>query len=90
MELKWTIIDSSERHKVMRAKVIGGWLVRFMGNVAHVRPHMIGKTFATEANIYSNIDYHHDYRNSITFLPDPNHEWDNWVMQQKILGVDND
>ena len=59
--LKWEHFDDWYR----RAKIFGGWLVIYDSDVAH---NMLqdGRGFETGW----------DWRPAMTFVPDPNHEWE--------------
>lgn len=48
-----------------RTKVFGGWLVSAISDVNTVLPDGIG----------IRNDQGYEWRTSITFVPDPNHEW---------------
>ena len=62
MKMEWEVIDSFH----MRAKVIGGWLVKAYEHKEHA--HMDTNGFwAREQSQNMNI--------SMAFVPDKNHEW---------------
>ena len=50
-------------HTIKRAKVIGGWLID--------KTMVFKRTFNTN----NNIDVETNRNTSITFIPDPNHNW---------------
>jgi hypothetical protein len=64
--LKWEEIEHNNGFYLRRAKVFGGWLVSAVSDVR-----------SPVYNGYSTPDFSSDleYRTSITFVPDPNHEW---------------
>lgn len=66
VELQWEEIKNNHGNYIHRAKVFGGWLIKHLDNA------------------YSYIDEGYDkltaktgyqWRTSITFIPDANHEW---------------
>ena len=64
MDIKWEDMTNNLSGWMYRAPVPGGWLVR-----------------CTEDALYKNPDHHnhlqggYEWRTSITFVPDPSHEW---------------
>lgn len=60
MKLEWENIESNTSTFIRRAKVFGEWLVS-----------------ATEDVRVENMPNHYgfEWRTSITFIPDPKHEW---------------
>lgn len=64
--LKWEEIDHDLGFYVRRTKVFGGWLVTTTSDVYTVRNDGSG-------GIYNEAGY--EWRTSITFVPDPKHEW---------------
>jgi hypothetical protein len=63
--LQWESIDD----EVWRAKIFGGWLVKYIEPVITQQPEVWG-------NISSfRNEMHHEFRTSICFVPDPKHEW---------------
>jgi len=65
-ELKWENIKHDHGFSLRRAKIFGGWLVASIDEVRS--PINTG---------YNQPDYTEGYewRTSLTFVPDPNHEW---------------
>ncbi len=63
--LKWETVDSTTE-TISRAKIFGGWLVSAVNDVR-----------SPVNNGYNQPDYPtgYEWRTSITFIPDPNHEW---------------
>lgn len=64
-KLEWECInDNPDGSSDHRARVFGGWLVKSVYNVCSPSFHqMNGDGFG------------HEWRASIAFVPDPNHEW---------------
>jgi hypothetical protein len=65
-ELKWEEINHNNGFFLKRTRVFGGWLVAAVSDViSHVNTG------------YTKPDYlqGYEWRTSITFVPDPNHEW---------------
>lgn len=58
--MNWEQIDDYH----LRAKVIGGWIVKAYEDVMHQDP-----------NEEDQWDSGYDYRVAICFVPDQNHEW---------------
>lgn len=65
MKLTWEKIESPHGHNVWRAKIFGGWLVMVNNEVSTSIPD--GDSFRKEQG--------YEWRESITFVPDPKHEW---------------
>lgn len=72
-ELKW---ESNSEYS--RAKVFGGWLVKFAEDVF--------------TNLYSDSTpiTGYEWRSAVTFIPDPNHDWGKEKAINKLLTRDND
>ncbi len=68
IKLDWEELDSSDGFYYRRAKVFGGWLVNCSADV--MSPIYTGYTIPP-------YEYKQGYewRISITFVPDPNHQW---------------
>lgn len=66
-QLKWEQIPQDLTGSLNRTPIFGGWLVRLFEDIRS--PINIG---------YPQPDYQQGYewRPSICFVPDPNHEWD--------------
>lgn len=72
--LKWEEIKHDHGFYLKRAMVFGGWLVASINDVA------VTQTTQTTIFISSHESIHtgaigSEWRTSITFVPDPNHEW---------------
>lgn len=65
MELKWEEIKHDNGFFLRRTKIHGGWLVNAIMDVNTSVP--LGDSFTTSQG--------YEWRSSITFVPDPNHEW---------------
>ena len=66
MALKWEKVESHHSNYINRAAVFGGWLVMSTDDVREYQgpdSYMSGKEG-------------YQWRTSICFIPDPNHEWD--------------
>lgn len=65
MGLKWELIDKDGTAQINRAPIFGGWLVLVTDNVCN--------------NLTSNgqgpLEQGYEWRNNLTFVPDPKHEW---------------
>lgn len=59
--MKWEEIDNNHQ----RAKVFGGWLVKTFEDVYHGR-----------GRFGNDMQEGWDWRVAMTFVPDPNHEWE--------------
>jgi hypothetical protein len=64
--VNWYTIEHSGTGHMARAMVPGGWLVRISEDV-----YVNNKGYG-----YPNTGY--EWRTSITFVPDPTHEWERW------------
>lgn len=66
-ELSWEEIKHDRGFYLQRTKVFGGWLVSTVDDVR-----------SPVYNGYNTPDYTQGYewRTSITFVPDPSHEWE--------------
>ncbi len=67
-EFKWEKVEHNHGNALHRAPVFGGWLVMSTDSVLTVLP--------TEYSGRIRNDDGHEWRTSICFIPDPNHEWD--------------
>lgn len=66
IKVEWEEIEQgSYSGYLYRAKVFGGWLVRACDDVVH-----------DKSDVGHGMDSGWDYRNSITFIPDPG--WTGW------------
>lgn len=65
--LNWDEINHDNGFILRRAKVFGGWLVNSL---------LDGCTPTRYSNGYIENERSHEWRSSLTFVPDPNHEWD--------------
>ena len=61
--LEWEEIKQNNAGYLSRAKVIGGWLVKYTDNVL--------KDLNSECTMQDG----YEWRSSITFVPDVNYEW---------------
>jgi len=64
-QLQWEEIEHNNGFYLRRSKIHGGWLVTAISDVMTVLP---------DGNGIRN-DQAYEWRTSITFVPDPNHEW---------------
>jgi hypothetical protein len=64
--MKWEDIGHDNGFYLRRARIFGGWLVNAIADVNTLRHD--GYSLSTSQG--------YEWRNSITFVPDPNHEWD--------------
>ena len=64
----WENIENDHTGYLYRAKVPGGWLVKVVEDVISQQP---------SGMIHPQINYQigYEWRTSITFMPDPDHEW---------------
>ena len=62
--LDWESVESHIRIITMRTKIFGGWLVKSYENVGYTTLN------STDTKLKDS-----DWRISLTFVPDPNHEW---------------
>lgn len=65
MKLEWEQIEHNHGNYITRAKIFGGWLVMSTDEVQTLRNDGYG---LSPENGY-------EWRTSITFVPDPKHEW---------------
>jgi len=65
-ELVWEFIVDNHQSNMWRAKVFGGWLVRYTENVMT----RMNTGYSQPESIQG-----YEWRTAITFLPDINHEW---------------
>lgn len=65
MKVKWESVEQDGNHDgwMHRARVHGGWLVRYTSDTADLR---------SEAGT---SPYGYEWRHTMTFVPDPNGEW---------------
>lgn len=63
--LKWEKIMHDNGFFLNRVKIFGGWLVAAVSDVNSVLPYGDG----------IRNDQGYEFRTSITFVPDPTHEW---------------
>lgn len=66
MKLKWEGIEHDHGNQLSRAKVPGGWLVMSTDDVV---------TQVYEGYDIPSNEYGYEWRTSITFVPDENHNW---------------
>lgn len=59
----WEDIPSNRSGYYSRSKILGGWLVQVTEDVSHDR--QVGR----------GMESGYDWRTSICFVPDPDHEW---------------
>jgi hypothetical protein len=68
--MNWESIDQKYSGYLYRAPIFGGWLVKEVHDVSTILPDW-------SANIPGiRNEQGYEFRSSITFVPDPNHEWD--------------
>lgn len=67
--LKWEDVPQDNRFYLRRTPIFGGWLVQMISDV-----NTPFKISVNDGEIYDRQGDEH--RTSITFVPDPNHEWD--------------
>jgi len=65
MKLEWEQIEHNHGNQITRAKVFGGWLVMLTDEV---------QTLTNDGYGFSHSEGY-EWRTSITFIPDINHEW---------------
>lgn len=65
-ELKWEDISHDNGFILRRARVFNGWLVSAISDV---------QTNVSLSEGYIQRSEGYEWRTSITFVPDPNHEW---------------
>jgi hypothetical protein len=65
--LKWENIPHDNGFHLRRAKTFGGWLIAAISDV---------NTVISESSGFYNNEQGHEFRTAITFVPDPNHEWE--------------
>lgn len=65
--MRWEKVETNHAQSLYRSPVFGGWLVMSVDDVRS--PVYTG---------YNQPEYHEGYewKSSISFVPDPNHEWD--------------
>lgn len=68
--MTWEQIGTAEAGYLYRAAIFGGWLVKEVQDVSTVLPDWSGNMPAIRN------EHGYEWRSSITFVPDPNHEWD--------------
>lgn len=66
MKLEWESIESNTSNYIQRAKVFGGWLVMSTDDV---------QTSVYTGYTQPENQQGHEFRTSITFVPDLKHEW---------------
>lgn len=66
MKLDWENIENNQGEYINRAKIFGGWLVTVTNNVMT----QVYKGYTIPEN-----EDGYEWRTSITFVPDLNHEW---------------
>lgn len=64
--LNWEDIQHDNVFVLRRTKIFGGWLVSAISDVMTPQNTMEG---------FINNSFGYQWRTSITFVPDPNHEW---------------
>ena len=71
LPIKWEQVGNPEQADCLyRAPIFGGWLVRDVQVVMTSIPDYYGNGGAFRK------EQGHEQRSSMTFVPDPNHEWD--------------
>jgi len=65
--IEWQEVPQPHLAKLYRAKVFGGWLVKTVDEV-------LTPTFLQQGRFERSPEM--EWRTSITFVPDPKHEWD--------------
>jgi hypothetical protein len=69
--MKWEPIPQENAVSVWRSPVFGGWLVMVTDEVQTQQPEAWSSQIPSFRNEQS-----HEWRSSITFMPDPQHQWD--------------
>ena len=69
IQIKWETLTTDIAVTIQRAQVPGGWLVISVDEV--ITPNTLNDTG-------------YEWRSSICFMPDPNHEW----LKPPVVGVD--
>lgn len=64
MKINWEEITTEHGDYLYRAKIFGGWLVKITCDVVTQNEYILNQTGF-------------EWRSSITFIPDANHEWRN-------------
>ena len=83
VSLRWeTIGESADHHEeygftsvTERAKVPGGWLVRWFHYARSVKPYKGLERFGRWLNA-ADAEQPYGYKSGMAFVPDPNYEWD--------------
>jgi hypothetical protein len=73
-QLKWEEIKHNRGFYLNRAKVFGGWLVSAIDDVFTTRSTNTTVWVSSEESTHSG-SFGSEWRTSITFVPDPAHEW---------------
>jgi len=69
IELEWEPIKQNHAGFLSRAKVFGGWLIK---EASDVQTQVVD--FYNEHPSFRN-EYGYEFRTTMTFMADPNHEW---------------